>query len=96
MLIKEDDTRLLKKALISDHLISRVQEEMVFEVESDVMNKNGVEFVSIKAEIVDGDETLFGKMLFAKKKDYIVMFLFVEVDKSGKVMDQIMDSISFQ
>ncbi len=96
ILYREGDTRSLRKALNDPRIVGLVQGEMDYEVEADYVNKNGVKFVPTKITMSNGNQQASGKIWFVEKKGYIVMFIFIGVNKSEELMTPIVDSISFE
>lgn len=97
MLHKEDDMVYLRKALDDPRMKSLfLKDDIVLTIEPDITNKNGVKFVPAQVKMIDGNQVLSGKLLVTRKKDYLLVFVFLGTDNAQKGLDEIADSISFE
>lgn len=94
---KEDDMRSLRKALKKQSLnFFSDLDDIDFELQPDITNKNGVKFIPATFEQNQGKYNFVGKILFTRKKEYIVVFFMMGIGNTEKIMEDITDSISFE
>ncbi len=84
---KTDDTMSIKEALEKERLkiFPQYDDKNYFKIESEIINKEGVQFVPVRFRLHQGEEAISGRILLVRKREYILIFYLKGIDESEDI-----------